>query len=134
MLEDVENLLADVAPVAGNNRIVILASPIRAARLRLRLAGIADPGCEIIASSAVGDQILIAVATTSDPVPRFDVSKVSTLIMQNPAAVVVNGSSTPSANTRSLWQTDSIGMRVILETDWALRSAAAVSWVDSVTW
>ena len=135
MLEDIEGLLLDVAPVAGNNPIAIVASPVRASKMRLRLAYAGDPGFEIIASSAVGDDMLIAVATNglisaSDPVPRIDVNKVSTVVMQNPGVVVVNGSSTPSANTRSMWQTNSVGMRVIFETDWALRTAAAVSWVE----
>jgi hypothetical protein len=39
-----------------------------------------------------------------------------------------------AAPARSLWQTDSIAIRCILDAAWALRSTGAVAWVQSATW
>jgi UDP-glucose 4-epimerase len=50
------------------------------------------------------------------------------------AALAYVGESVAVPNTRSLWQTDSIGVKFAMTIDWALRSASASSWVQNVNW
>jgi hypothetical protein len=139
MLEDLDSIISSVAVVAANNPIVVIASPARARRLKLRLANSADPGFEIMASSAVGAAEIVAIASNGlisacDPVPRISVSTEGALVMNTVAAEVVNAAGTVGAPTRSLWNTDSVAVRLILECNWALRSSAALAWVGSVAW
>jgi hypothetical protein len=69
--------------------------------------------------------------------PRFEVSDQATLHMEDTApAQIVGGASpgTPAFPTTSLWQTDSLALRLILPINWCLRRAGIVAWVQGVTW
>jgi hypothetical protein len=139
MLADLDTIISSVAAIAGNNPIVVIASPARARRLKLRLANVADPGFEIMASSAVGAAEIVAVASNGlisavDPVPRIETGFQGALVMNSTAAEVVNSGSTVGAPVRSLWQTDSVGLRLVLEVNWGLRSSAALAWLEDCIW
>jgi Phage capsid family len=138
-LEDLDSIISSVADVAGNNPIVVIAAPSRARRLKLRLANVADPGFEIMASSAVGAAEIVAVASNGlisavDPVPRIETSFQGTLVMNSTAAELVTPGGAVGAPARSLWQADSVGLRLVLECNWGLRSSAALAWAEDVIW
>jgi len=99
-------------------------------------------GYPIIASSTVTAGMVFLVdaadffsATGDDP--RFDLSDQATLHMEDttPLAIGTAGSpNTVAAPVRSLFQTDSIALRMILDMNWALRRTGTVAWTQSVTW
>jgi HK97 family phage major capsid protein/HK97 family phage prohead protease len=68
--------------------------------------------------------------------PQFSVSDQATLHMEDtaPQAIGVSGSAT--APIRSLWQTDSIAVRMMLDISWAMRrtTPSVVAWTQTVTW
>jgi HK97 family phage prohead protease/HK97 family phage major capsid protein len=69
--------------------------------------------------------------------PRFDVSDQAVLHMEDTAPTAIGTAGTPTvvaAPVRSLWQTDSIGIRMLLDINWAMRRAGLIAWIDSVTW
>jgi HK97 family phage prohead protease/HK97 family phage major capsid protein len=69
--------------------------------------------------------------------PRFELSDQATLHMEDTApADIVSGGGTPTtANpVKSMWQTDSIALRLIMPTNWAIRRPGVVSAVVGVTW
>jgi HK97 family phage prohead protease/HK97 family phage major capsid protein len=69
--------------------------------------------------------------------PRFELSDQATLHFEDTTpADIVSGAAPGTAATpvKSLWQTDSIGLRLILPTNWTIRRPGVVSWVDGVTW
>jgi hypothetical protein len=107
--------------------------------LKLRLLSASNPGFTVLASSAVADGTVIAIAANTlvaaaDPVPTFDVSENATIVLDTaPAQIGVAGSMAAGA-TRGLFQTDSIGLRVRLGASWALRSATGISWLQNVIW
>jgi hypothetical protein len=41
---------------------------------------------------------------------------------------------TVAAPVKSMWQTDSLALRLILPTNWTIRRAGVVAWVAGVTW
>ena len=45
-----------------------------------------------------------------------------------------DGTGPPDNPTRSLFQTDSTGVKLTLPVSWALRSAAGVSWLQGANW
>lgn len=73
------------------------------------------------------------VSVTGDD-PRFDVSDQAVLHMEDtsPQAIGVSGSAT--LPIRSLWQTDSIGLRMMLDLNWAMRRTGVTTYVPSIAW
>jgi HK97 family phage prohead protease len=69
--------------------------------------------------------------------PRFELSDQATLHLEDTApADIVGGASGPVAAfpVKSMWQTDSIAMRLILPMNWTIRRPGVVSAVAGVTW
>lgn len=73
------------------------------------------------------------VTATGDE-PRFDVSDQATLHMDDAAGQIGVGGAIGAGETRSLWQSDSIGIRMILDMNWAMRRTGMVVWTDTMLW
>jgi HK97 family phage major capsid protein/HK97 family phage prohead protease len=74
-------------------------------------------------------------ATGDDP--RFDMSDQATLHMEDTTPLAIGTTGTPNvvaAPVRSLFQTDTLALRMILDMNWALRRSGTVAWTQSVTW
>lgn len=140
LAEDVADLVAAVAGVAANSPIMLVASPKQAARLRLWMRSVLPP-YEVLASSGLADGVVVAIASNavvsaSNPLPRFDVAREPLLHMDTePTAIGTAGTPpTVAAPTRSLFQTDTIALRLIMEVSWGLLDANGVAWMESTTW
>lgn len=137
MIADVANLIGDVAVVAGNAPIILIGSPERVTKLRLRAPR--DLPLEMLASGAVGDDELIAVATNAiasavDPVPRLDVSNETLLHMEDATPLAIGTPpSTLATPARSLFQSDVTGLRMIMQVAWGLRHPSGLAWLDNIT-
>jgi hypothetical protein len=70
--------------------------------------------------------------------PRFEISDQATLHMEDTAPLPIIGGTAgtpvPAVPSRSLWQTDSMALRLILPMNWAIRRAGVVAYVPGVTW
>jgi HK97 family phage major capsid protein/HK97 family phage prohead protease len=100
-------------------------------------------GYPLITSTTVtaGMVILVDAAdffSATGDAPMFAVSDQATLHMEDtnplPIATGAQGSGVLATPTRSLWQTDSIGIRMVMDLNWALRRTGVVAWTQSVTW
>jgi hypothetical protein len=141
MDKDLAALAGNVAAVAGSlSNIIFIASPDAAVKISLR-TNKRFP-YELFATSglAAGTVMALAVnafAVAADPAPRFSVSKVSAVHMEDTSPLqlgVAGAPNTVAAPTRSLWQTDSCAVKITFDCDWAMRSATGVSWVTGITW
>ncbi|MFH0298367.1 phage major capsid protein [Bradyrhizobium sp. 31Argb] len=111
--------------------------PFQAEVSQGRLAGYA-----IIDSGTVPMGTIIALdaadfVTVGGEAPRFEISDQATLHMEdtNPQPIVGGADpGTPANPVRSLWQTDSLALRLILPVNWTLRRPGMVAWVQGVTW
>lgn len=72
------------------------------------------------------------ISVTGDD-PRFDVSDQATLHMEDTTPLALN-SGTPANPIRSLWQTDTLGIRMIMDMNWAMRRTGMVASVTGMTW
>lgn len=100
-------------------------------------------GYPVIQSATVTAGMLILVdaadfvSVTGDE-PMFDVSDQATLHFEDTTPLQIasgaQGSGVLATPTRSLWQTDSLAIRMILPMNWTLRRAGVVAWTQSVTW
>jgi hypothetical protein len=141
MMKDLGALAAAVAPVGGL-QIVFVANPAEAVKIVLRAGPDFNAKFPVLASNGVAAGTVIAVAVNAlavaaDPAPRFERSKDATLHMEDTTPLPIGTPGSPNviaAPVRSLWQSDSVGVRLIMEVSWGLRAAGAVAFVSSVTW
>jgi hypothetical protein len=70
--------------------------------------------------------------------PRFEVSDQATLHFEDTTPLQLTtgaqGSAVAATPTRSMFQTDSLALRMILPMNWAMRRTGVVAWVTGVTW
>jgi HK97 family phage prohead protease/HK97 family phage major capsid protein len=97
-------------------------------------------GIPIIDSATVATKELILVdaadfVTVGGEAPRMDMSDQATLHMEdtNPQDLVASPS-TVAAPQRSLFQTDSLALRMVMPLNWVQRRAGTVAWTQNVTW
>ena len=139
-LEDIDTVIGGVADIAGNYPIMLVTAPKRARRLKLRMLG-RDLGFTLLGSAAVGADEIIAIASNSlvsavDPNVAFDASDRGVLHMDTtPGAIsAVGAPATVSAPTRSLFQSDTIALRLRFGASWGLRNAGGLAWLENLTW
>jgi len=75
--------------------------------------------------------------TATGDTPRFDVSDQAVLHMEDTTPLAIGTVGTPptvAAPARSLFQTDTMAIRMIMDVNWALRHSGVVSWTESMTW
>ncbi len=93
----------------------------------------------IVSANCTADTLYLIDAadfvTATGDTPRFDVSDQAVLTLEDTTPLpIVDGSSTPAPNTRSLWQTDSIGVRMIVDMNWAMRRTGMVAYTTVLGW
>jgi hypothetical protein len=67
--------------------------------------------------------------------PRFEISDQATLHEEDTAPQpITGGTPSPATPVRSLWQTDSLALRLILPLNWTIRRSGVVAWMANVTW
>lgn len=100
-------------------------------------------GYPVIVSSTVpsGMVILLDAAdfmSVSGDDPRFDVSDQATLHFEDTTPLQITtgaqGSAVAATPVRSMFQTDSLALRMILPMNWAMRRTGVIAWTQSVTW
>jgi Phage capsid family len=136
MLDDLNALLSAVAPVGGD--VVLVANPARAKMMPARARGGTLPPILGSPSVAAADLIAVAVdglAAALDSEITVEASKGATIHMET-APSPISAPGTPnviSTPVRSLFQTDSVGMRLRLPATWAVRHPSTVAWLTT-TW
>ena len=70
--------------------------------------------------------------------PRFDVSNQATLHFEDTTPLQITtgaqGSAVAATPVRSMFQTDSLALRMILPMNWAMLRTGVIAWTQSVTW
>jgi HK97 family phage major capsid protein/HK97 family phage prohead protease len=99
-------------------------------------------GWPIIDSGTVPAGTVIAIdaadfVAVGGDAPRFEISDQATLHMEDTTPLDIGTAGSPAtvaAPVKSMWQTDSLALRLILPTNWTIRRAGVVAWVAGVTW
>jgi hypothetical protein len=88
-----------------------------------------------------GMVILINAAdlmVTQGDSPRFDVSSEATIHFEDTTPLQIStgaqGSGVLATPVRSMFQTDSIALRMVLPLNWAMLRTGSIAWVSGVTW
>jgi hypothetical protein len=133
--------LEAIATATGTNEIAYIASPSYAARAAT-YANVVGNDVNVWPSVAVADGVLIAIAPAAfvsgfGAVPKINTAQDATLHRDDASPQQIGTPGSPNvvaAPTRSMFQTDSIALRLILDCAWSLRSTGAVSWITGATW
>jgi HK97 family phage major capsid protein len=95
----------------------------------------------IIDSSTVTAKTMILVdaadfVVVGQEAPRFELSDQATLHFEdtNPADLVSGSPGVVATPQKSLWQTDSIALRLVWPMNWVMRRAGNVVWTSNVSW
>jgi hypothetical protein len=133
--EDISTLLNSVSAVAGSGPVILVGSVGRIASASARYGSIKAEGTDAtvipIASAAVGNDLIaiapkaLVAALSADP--DVETVKAATLVMDT-APVAPN----TTLATKSVWQTDSLAIKMRWPVSWALRNAAAVAWLTPI--
>jgi HK97 family phage prohead protease len=100
-------------------------------------------GYGVVVSSTVPAGMVILInaddlMVVQGDTPRFDVSDQATLHFEDTTPLQITtgaqGSAVAATPVRSMFQTDSLALRMILPMNWALRRTGSVAWVTGVTW
>jgi hypothetical protein len=124
--EDISALLNAIGPVGGRGPFYLVSSIGRAATLQNRIRE-ETSGVISVSSSAVGADLIaiaapaIAAALSIDP--DIETVNAATLVMDT--APVAPGTAGPE---RSVWQTDTIAIKVRWPVSWVLRDVRGVAW------
>jgi HK97 family phage prohead protease/HK97 family phage major capsid protein len=109
---------------------------------KAELAGGTLQGYPVIQSSNLASDLMLLVdaadfvSVTGDS-PRFDVSDQATIHMEDTTPLAISTVGSPNvvaAPVRSLWQTDTIGVRMLMDLNWGLRRTGVVAWTQTMTW
>jgi len=154
IVTDLKTLLTAITSAGGGRRLAFVMNPVHAVGLGMVQSASGDftyqaeiqggnlLGITLITSlnMPVGTVILMDLAdfasATGDQ-PTYDVSDVATLHMESsPTAVapIVAGDGTAAAPVRSLWQTASIGVRMIQDVSWGMRRPGMIAGLSGVAW
>ncbi len=74
-------------------------------------------------------------ATALGDMPEFEMSNQATIHMEDttPAEIVASGP-TAAAPVRSFWQTDSMGIRMVMDVSWTMARSGMVQWIDGTSY
>ncbi|MET0722986.1 MAG: phage major capsid protein [Tardiphaga sp.] len=158
-LADVRALMGQIMGVGGGRNLLLVVNPLQVLSLSFMVqAGVflfRDEiasgrlfGVSMVTSITVppGDVYLFDCAdfASGTGVPVYDVSDQATLHMDDgtypdnftapTVQPIVGGTPTPATPVRSLWQTASIGVRMLMNVSWGMRRPGMVAYMTGVTW
>jgi HK97 family phage prohead protease/HK97 family phage major capsid protein len=154
MVADLKALLGAITAVNGGRDVVVMINPAQGLALSFvqtttgdfMFSGVNEAGQRLgvtfIQSTTIPAAMVIAVdaadfASATGDTPEFDVSDQATIHEEDTTPLPIGSTGTPTvvaAPTRSLWQTASLGVRMLLDINWAMRRTGMVSWMSPVVW
>lgn len=150
VIADFKALLAPFTAANAADNITVILNPAQGLALSMMPGpgdgrfGWAEPlmsRMTILESTHATANRIIAIrnsdlATASGDAPEFDISEQATIHMEDAAPLeIVSGTGPTAADpVRSLWQTGSVGVRMLLEVTWKMTRSGMVAWIDGTSW
>jgi hypothetical protein len=149
VLQDFKNLLAPFISANAADNITVVMNPAQGLAIDMMPAPVGNPGwfssirsrVNIVESTHATANRLIALrnsdfCTALGDAPEFDVSEQATIHMEDttPLEIVSGTGPTTADPVRSLWQTATVGVRMLMDVSWTMRRPSMVQWIDTTTW
>jgi hypothetical protein len=139
MEKDIAQLVAAIENNGGGANVVFIANPAQAATLKFK----AGPkfNYPILASAALASGTVVAIEVGSyvsavDPIPEYDVSRATAVHMEDtsPAQLASGTGPTVATPIRSMYQTLTTAVKMVLTVSWGMRASGHVQLINSVNW
>ena len=149
VIEDFKALIAPFIAANAADNITVIMNPAQGFAISMMAGPLGKPGwfdeiakrITIIESTNATAARLIALrnsdlATALGDMPEFDVSEQATIHMEDttPLEIVSGTGPTTADPVRSLWQTNSVGVRMLMDVSWKMRRTGMVQWIDGTTY
>jgi hypothetical protein len=152
IIADISALMAPIIAARGGRDLVLLCNPAQKLSMSWAVTPmgqfifqdgeLASRGLTVVSSTSMPATQLVMIdaadfASVTGDSPQFDVSDVATIHEEDTTPLAIGTAGAPptvAAPVRSLWQTASIGIRMMLDMNWTMRRAGMVSWMTGVTW
>lgn len=153
MIDDIKALVGAIISVNGGRNIVVIMNTLQQMGINFAQTpmGFLFPNdseagrrfnVTFASSTAVTPGMVVAVdageyATASGDTPDFNVSDQATIHEESDTPLPIVAGAAPgvaATPVRSLWQTDTIGIRMRLPLNWTMRRPGMVSWMTGVNW
>ena len=148
VLEDINALMAPFDAANAGRNMVLIMNPAQARKLAMMPGpdgtfGWADRFMSqftVLTSTSATANRLIAVdaedfCAANGDAPMFDVSEQATIHMSDTPLEIVSGTGPTTADpVRSMFQTNSIALRMIMNLTWKMRRTGMVQYIDGTSW
>jgi HK97 family phage prohead protease/HK97 family phage major capsid protein len=153
MIADFKALVGAITANGGGRNIAIIMNPVQSMGVNWAQSSTGEfifnqaeaaqrLNVTFLVSNTVPADTVIAVdaadfASANGDTPRFSISDQATIHEEDttPAPLVTGGATPATASPiRSLWQTDTVGVRMTLYVEWAMRRAGMIAAVQGVNW
>jgi hypothetical protein len=137
---DVAKLVGAIHAAGGGADVLLFAAPQQAATASI-LAG-SNFALPIIAAPSLAAGTVIAVeprgfASGFSDVPRVDVGREATLVMEDTSPTQISTAGSPNtvaAPVRSMFQVDAVAIRLVLRVAYGMRAPGLVQFITGATW
>src|SRR5262249_4490131 len=138
MSADLGKLVGALAANHGGKTPLFVAAPQQAVTMKALLGPHWDYPIVSSAAPAAGTVIAIELASFVSafaPQPEFATMKAATIHMEDTSPQdITGGTPSPAVPVKSYFQTDSVGLRMILRASWGMRATGHVQVVTGATW
>lgn len=148
VLEDINALMAPFDTADGSDGIALIMHPAQTRKLMMMPGPDGTFGWQnnfmneftIVRSTHATAGRLIAIRLadliTVAGAPEFEVSNQATIHMEDttPLEIVSGTGPTTADPVRSFFQTDSMGVRMVMDVSWKMARSGMVQWVNGTTW
>jgi hypothetical protein len=137
IIDDLQQLALAIASVAGNGEIILIASPDAAVALQLRLYKSVE--WPVLTSAQLSAKTVIAVAANGvvsavEGAPEISASSEAEFHRESNPQDIVGSGGIVATPVGSLFQTDSVALRLRWPISWSLRASNALAWMTGVNW
>ena len=148
-IEDMKTLLEPFDTANAGRNLALMMNPTQARNLRM-MAGPNSSGFgwanqfladfRLLVSTSVTAGMVIAVdavdfVTATGDSPEFEASDQATIHMSDTPLEIVSGTGPTTADpVRSMFQTNSVALKMTIPMTWAMRRSGLVQWIENVTW
>jgi HK97 family phage major capsid protein/HK97 family phage prohead protease len=147
--KDFQALLAPFIAANAADNITVIMNPAQGLALAMMPGPVGNPGwfsairerVNIVESTNATANRLIALRTSDfvtaqGDMPEFDISEQATIHLEDttPLEIVSGTGPTTADPVRSLWQTGTIGVRMMMDIGWTMRRSGMVAWIDGTSW
>ena len=142
LLGDMKALVAAIVASGGGANVWVFANPVQLVAIGILAPAAVISGVTFVPAPGLAAGTIVAVevgaiASGFSHLPDIDISRETLLHFEDTMPLPIGTPGLPNAvaaPTRSLWQTSTRALRLILRCAWTVRAPGMVQVVNSVTW